>query len=51
MQKPTQALMSVKGLSNTFDLNTKWARTLPFEILYGIFIEPPSNCSFIEVDI
>ena len=26
---PTQALKSVKGPSNTFDLNRKWQRTLP----------------------
>jgi hypothetical protein len=29
VQKPTQALTSVKGPGNTFDLNSKWARTLP----------------------
>jgi hypothetical protein len=29
VQKPTQALMSVKGTVNTFDWNRKWARTLP----------------------
>jgi hypothetical protein len=29
-QKPTQALKSVKGPGNTFDLSPKWARTLPF---------------------
>ena len=33
--------MSVKCLCNTFDLNLKWGRTLPSEILHGIFIEPP----------
>jgi hypothetical protein len=28
-QKPTQALQSVKGPGNTFDINYKWSRTLP----------------------
>jgi hypothetical protein len=36
--RPTQAL---KGLGNTFDLNPKWARTLPSRILHGIFKEEP----------
>ena len=40
VQKPTQALKSVKGPSNTFDSNPKWSRTLPSLIyFYGIFIE------------
>jgi hypothetical protein len=53
MQKPTQALKSVKGLGNTFDINPKWARTLPSGILHGISIEPPHppHFFFIEVDI
>jgi hypothetical protein len=29
VQKPTQALKSVKGQDNTFDINPKWTRTLP----------------------
>jgi hypothetical protein len=29
VQKPTQALKSVKGPGNTFDINHKWSRTLP----------------------
>jgi hypothetical protein len=29
VQKPTQALKSVKGPGNSFDLNLKWARTMP----------------------
>jgi hypothetical protein len=29
VQKPTQALKSVKGPGNTFALNPKWSRTLP----------------------
>jgi hypothetical protein len=28
VQKPTQALKSVKGPGNTFDINHKWSRTL-----------------------
>jgi hypothetical protein len=34
VQKPTQALTSVKGPGNTFELNPKWARTLPFWELF-----------------
>jgi hypothetical protein len=30
--------MSVKSLSNIFDLNSKWARTLPLRILQEFFI-------------
>ena len=41
VQKPTQALTSVKGPCITYDLNPKWARTLPLGIVHGIFIEPP----------
>jgi hypothetical protein len=40
VQKPIQALKSIKGPGNTFDLNPKWARTLPLGIFHGIFIEP-----------
>jgi hypothetical protein len=29
VQKPTQALKSVKDPGNTFDINHKWSRTLP----------------------
>jgi hypothetical protein len=35
VQKPTQALKSVKGPGNTFDLNLKWIRTLPLGIFHG----------------
>jgi hypothetical protein len=35
VQKPTQALMSVKSLGNIFDLNPKWARTLPDTLLWA----------------
>ena len=42
VQKPTQVLKSVKGPGNTFDLNPKWARTLPsFIYFYWKFIETP----------
>ena len=43
VQKPTQALLSVKGDGNTFDWGPKWARTLPSlrYIFHGIFIETP----------
>jgi hypothetical protein len=30
VQKPTQTLMSAKGPGNTFDISSKWLRTLPF---------------------
>jgi hypothetical protein len=44
VQKPTQALKSVKGPGNTFDLNSKWSRTLPSLIYFSsdIYREPPS---------
>ena len=49
MQKPTQALQSVKGQGNTFDWNPKWARTLPSLIyFYGIFIETPLHNFFFK---
>ena len=38
MQKPTQALNSVKDQGNTFDLNPKWARTLPSLIYFSLII-------------
>ena len=41
VQKPTQALASVKGPCITYDLNPKWARTLTLGIFHGIFIEHP----------
>jgi hypothetical protein len=45
VQNPTQELKSVKGPGNTFHINPKWERTLPF---FGIFSQdiyrvPPSN--------
>ena len=44
VQKPTQALKSVKGPGNTFDLNSKWSRTLPSLIYlsWGINRDHPS---------
>jgi hypothetical protein len=43
VQEPTQALKSVKGQGNTFDLNPKWARTLPSLIYFSwdIYRDPP----------
>jgi hypothetical protein len=44
VQKPTEALKSVKGPSNTFDLSSKWLRTLPSLIYFSwdIYRDPPS---------
>ena len=44
VQKPTQALKSVKGPGNTFDWNPKWWRTLPSLIYssWNIYRDPPS---------
>jgi hypothetical protein len=44
VQKPTQALQSVKGPSNTFDLSSKWLRTLPSLIYFSwnIYWDPSS---------
>jgi hypothetical protein len=38
VQKPTQALKSVKDPGNTFDLNPKWSRTLPSLIYFSLLI-------------
>ena len=45
VQKPTQALKSVKDPSNTFDLIPKWSRTLPSLIYFSWDINraPPSK--------
>jgi hypothetical protein len=54
VHNPTQALKSVKGLGNTFDLNSKWGRTLPsFDIfLWVIYRVPlPKKNPNIKVDI
>jgi hypothetical protein len=43
VQKPTQALKSVKGPGNTFDWRPKWARTLPLKtnLWRGVSINIP----------
>jgi hypothetical protein len=48
VQKPTQALKSVKGPGNTFDLIPKWSRTLPFLICFSwdIYRDPLHNFFF-----
>jgi hypothetical protein len=45
VQKPTQALKSVKDPGNTFDLNPKLARTLPSLIYFSWIIDrvPPKS--------
>jgi hypothetical protein len=54
VQKPTQALKSVKGPGNTIDLNSKWSRTLPSLIYFSwdIYRDPlHKKKSNIKVDI
>jgi hypothetical protein len=55
VQKTTQALKSVKGLGNGFDLNPKWTRTSPSLIYssWDINRDHPSTNIFsnIKVDI
>jgi hypothetical protein len=54
VQKPTQGLRSVKGPDNTFDLNPKWSKTLPFLIYlsWDIYRDPlHKKISNIKVDI
>jgi hypothetical protein len=43
VQKPTQALKSVKVPGNTFDLNPLWTRTFPSLIYFSwnIYRDPP----------
>ena len=43
VQKHTQALKSVKGPGNTFDLSPKWSKTLPSLIYFSwnIYRDPP----------
>jgi len=45
VQNPTQALKSVKGPGNTFDLNAPSGKELcpPLAIVHGIFIGSPQN--------
>jgi hypothetical protein len=45
VQKPTQALQSVKDPDNTFEINLKWTRTFP-QISTLIF-----EISFVERDL
>jgi hypothetical protein len=51
VQKPTQALQSVKDPDNTFDLNPKWARTLPslIYISWDIYKAPPLHKKNIQL--
>jgi hypothetical protein len=51
VQKPTQALMSVKGSLNTFDSNPKWSRTLPSLIYFSwdIYRDPFTNFFFSNI--
>jgi hypothetical protein len=55
MQNPFQALKSVKGPGNSFDLNPKWSTTLPSLIYFSwdIHRDPPSIKLFsnIKVDV
>ena len=50
MQKPTQTLTSVRDPGNTFDLNPKWARTLPFLIYcsWDIYRDSPPQFFFFK---
>ena len=51
VHKPTQALKSVKGPDNTFDLNPKWVRTLPSLIYcsWDIHRDPPTPQKKIQI--
>jgi hypothetical protein len=55
VQKPNQALKSVKGPGNTFDRSPKWSRTLPSLIYFSwnIYRDHPlhKKKSNIKVDI
>jgi hypothetical protein len=55
VQKHTQALKSVEDPGNTFDLKSKWTRTLPSLIYFSrnIYRDPPPQLFFsnIKVDI
>ena len=45
MQNSTEALKSVKGPGNTFDINPKWERTLPSvdNFRWDIYSPPPKK--------
>jgi hypothetical protein len=50
VQKPTQALKSVKGLGYTFDLNPKWERTmLSFDIFSRVIYRVPTKSKYRRV--
>jgi hypothetical protein len=51
VQKPTQALKSVKGPINTVDGQPKWARTMPSLIYCSWDINRKNKKSNIKVDI
>jgi hypothetical protein len=53
VQNPTQALKSFKDPVNTFDLNSKWERTLPSfsNCSWNIYRVPPYKNLTIKVDI
>jgi hypothetical protein len=44
-QNPRKVLQELR---KTFDLKSKWARTLPSGILHEIFIKPPSPSFFLS---
>jgi hypothetical protein len=48
VQNPTQALKSVKSPGNTFDLNSKWERTLPSfgNFSWDIYRVPPIKSKY-----
>jgi len=51
VQNPTNALKSVKGPGNSFDLNPKWERTLPSFDNFSWDMHSPSQNRNIKVDI
>jgi hypothetical protein len=52
VQKPTQALMSVKGPGNSFELYPKWARTLPSLIYFSWDIyRDPLHILFLNIKV
>jgi hypothetical protein len=47
VQKPTQALQSIKGSGNNFDLNPKWERTmLSFDIFSRVIYRVPTKSKY-----
>ena len=53
VQKPTQALQSVKGPGNTLDWHPKWSRTLPSLIYFSwdIYRDHPSIIFFSNIKV